>query len=319
VPWRPLGAFPTPIEALPSPEGARDVLLFVKRDDVSAGLYGGNKVRKLEHFLADADLRGSRSIITLGGTGTHHGLATALHARPLGIGVSIVTYPQPASRQVERNRRAMLAAGAELHDANGELAAILMARSLHRRQREAGEEVGVIGFGGSSRLGTIGHVNAALELAAQVRAGLLPEPDRIFVALGTCGTAAGLVAGCRLAGLRSLVTAVRVTPPVVANALTVRYMANDVLSFLGAADPAVPRVRVGLGDFDVVGDQLGDGYGHATPAGEAAGRWAAGRLETEPSYTAKALAGCLSWCRGQARPGSTVLYWHTYSSAPLPG
>ena len=57
--------------------------------------------------------------------------------------------------------------------------------------------------GGTSALGTIGYVNAGLELADQVRAGALPEPAAIFVPLGSGGTVAGLLLGLRLAGLRT--------------------------------------------------------------------------------------------------------------------
>jgi D-cysteine desulfhydrase len=317
VPWRPLGTAPTPIEALPSLPGAGDVRLYVKRDDLSSSVYGGNKVRKLEHYLAEAALGGRRTLITIGGIGTNHGLATALLGRQLGFDVRIAMFDQPATREVEQNLRAFAAAGAELHYAGGELRAARAARELYTRAQEAGEAPYFIMAGGSSRLGSIGYVNAGLELAAQVRAGAMPEPDRIFVALGSCGTAAGLAIGCRLAGLRTRVTGVRVTSALVANSLTLHWMANDVAAWLRLADPTFPRVRIGFRDFDVVGDQLGNGYGHPSEAGAAAVEWAAGRFSLEPTYTAKSLAACLAHCRRSARPGETVLFWNTVNAAPL--
>jgi hypothetical protein len=69
-----------------------------------------------------------------------------------------------------------------------------------------------IGPGGSSPLGTLGYAAAALELAEQVHAGVLPEPAAIYVPLGSGGTAAGLLLGARLGGLASRVCAVRVRP-----------------------------------------------------------------------------------------------------------
>ncbi len=42
-------------------------------------------------------------------------------------------------------------------------------------------------------MGTIGYVNAGLELKAQIDEGLLPEPDKIYVPMGTMGTAVGLL------------------------------------------------------------------------------------------------------------------------------
>ena len=67
--------------------------------------------------------------------------------------------------------------------------------------------------GGSNELGAGGYVEAARELAAQVRAGVMPEPDLIVVALGTGGTAAGLLAGLALEGMRTRVLAVTVADP----------------------------------------------------------------------------------------------------------
>src|SRR5690606_7824095 len=105
--------------------------------------------------------------------------------------------------------------------------------------------------GGTSRLGCIGHLTAGLELAAQVARGDMPEPDLLFVPLGTCGTAAGLVAGLALAGLGTRVAAVRVAERFVANALSVRLLAQDVIDYLHRLDPSVPRVRIRLDSYDV--------------------------------------------------------------------
>lgn len=317
VPWRPLGTFPTPIEALTPPDGAGDVALFVKRDDRSSPLYGGNKLRKLEFFLADAGLSHAGRIITAGGIGTNHGLATALHARAAGLEVHLALYDQPVTGHVRANLRALDAAGARVRHDGGELAALRAARILVTEARHEGAAPYFIMIGGSSRLGTLGHVNAGLELAQQVEAGRIPEPARVFVALGSGGTAAGLAAGFRLAGLRTRVTAVRVGPTILANSLALQYLANDALRWLQSADPAVPRTRVRLRDFDVVTDQLGAGYGHPTDAAHEAVAWALPRLELETAYTGKAMAACLQYCRTQARPGETILFWNTFNSAPV--
>jgi D-cysteine desulfhydrase len=310
VPWLPLGRHDTPVEALPPLEGTGDVKLFIKRDDLTSALYGGNKVRKLEHLLAEARLLERRRLITLGGAGTHHGLATALYGGALGFGVDVALFAQPYTPEVERSIRGMVAAGARLHYDRTELGAINRVRTVYRTAAAAGDAPRLVPLGGSSRLGSLGYVNAALELAAQVEAGLLPEPDRIFVALGSGGSAAGLVAGCRLAGLRTRVHAVRVTSPLLAHRFYVHYLANDLLRWLADVADAGPA-RARFSDFEVVGDQLGPGYGHPTEAGEAAAAWLGDVAQLEPTYTAKALAACVAYCRRRARPGETVLYWHT--------
>src|SRR4051812_6441451 len=75
IPWLPLGRFPTPVARLPGLV-APSVELWIKHDDLSGTVYGGNKVRKLEFLLGEARARGARRLVTLGAIGSHHVLAT---------------------------------------------------------------------------------------------------------------------------------------------------------------------------------------------------------------------------------------------------
>ncbi len=59
-------------------------------------------------------------------------------------------------------------------------------------------------------LGCVGYVEAGLELGRQVAAGEVPEPSHVVLALGSGGTAAGLLLGLKLAGLRSRLVCVLV-------------------------------------------------------------------------------------------------------------
>jgi 1-aminocyclopropane-1-carboxylate deaminase/D-cysteine desulfhydrase-like pyridoxal-dependent ACC family enzyme len=76
-----LGEFPTPVEKLIGPcrRFGRDNL-YIKRDDLTSRVYGGNKVRKLEFLLAAALKHGVVRVMTSGGVGSNHALATALYA-----------------------------------------------------------------------------------------------------------------------------------------------------------------------------------------------------------------------------------------------
>jgi D-cysteine desulfhydrase len=316
IPWRPLGTFPTPVEELPSIPEAPAVRLFVKRDDLSSPHYGGNKVRKLEHFLADAQLSSARTLITLGGLGSNHALATAVHGKQLGFSVDLALYDQPVTPWVRTNVQGFLAAGARIHDSVSIPWAFVHCANLFRKRAAAGSAPYFIMVGGTSRLGCIGHVTAALELADQIAGGTLPLPDVVFVPLGTCGTAAGLIAGLKIAGLPTRVAAVRVADPVSANRVVLRHMAQDVADFLNRADPAVPRVRIEPTDFDLITHHFGEGYGLPTAAGEHAIRWADPRLVLDPTYSGKALAASLEHCGRPAAVG-TVLFWNTFNSAAV--
>ena len=315
LPWTPLATLPTPVEAWP-PSADLPGGLFVKRDDLTSALYGGNKVRKFEFALALARERRARALVTLGGIGTNQGLALALHGRAMGFAVEVSLAPQPVTSAVLDNLRGLLAAGAALRFARTGLGAWWGAWRALRARRAAGERPCYVPPGASTPLTTIGYVAAALELAVQIEEGLLPVPDRIFVAAGTCGTAAGLVAGCKLARLPTRVTAVRVFDAVRANRWTITSLARRALALLRALEPGIPDVPIAPGDFDLLTGFLGRGYGDPTPAARSAVAWAAPRLLLETTYTGKTMAACLAHAsQAGARP---VLFWNTFNSAAFP-
>ena len=79
VPWMELGTLPTPVEPMTRlGEHLGCDNLWVKRDDLTGELYGGNKVRKLEFTLAHARALHRDLIITSGAVGSNHVLATKI-------------------------------------------------------------------------------------------------------------------------------------------------------------------------------------------------------------------------------------------------
>ena len=109
--------------------------------------------------------------------------------------------------------------------------------------------------GGSSVTGALGHLNAALELVEQVRAGEIPKPDAIVVGAGTCGTMAGLTAGFRLADFDVRLIGVRCVDRIVCHSRAIARLANGVL-----ARVRVPA-RVRPNDISLVDSPLDAGYG----------------------------------------------------------
>lgn len=315
---------PLRLADLPTPVARLDRLgravghsqLYIKRDDLTSARYGGNKPRKLEFLLADALRRGARTLVTMGALGSNHLLATAIHGRAAGLRTVGVVFPQPLSEHVQHNLWADRAVGVELvRTASKYLLPVAVARTLLRLRLSEGRAPALIPGGGSNALGALGFVSAGLELGEQVAAGELPEPEAIFVALGTGGTAAGLALGLRLAGLSSRVVAVRVIDRLLANR-------PRLLSRLGAAarlchsrDGRPPPGRLG-DNLEIEHGFIGGGYGEPTPAGASAMRLFAGEegLRLEPTYTAKTAAAFLARA-GRAR--GPLLYWHTLSSADL--
>jgi D-cysteine desulfhydrase len=311
-----LGAGPTPVRELTGLGDERGAAPVWIKDDGAYTPTGGNKARKLEWLLADARRRGKRTILTGGALGTNHGLATALFARQLGMRTVLVLVPQPETEHVRRQLERMRASGAELHMAQGVLRAYALAGSLILRR--ATPPLNLPYFlrpGGSVPLGCVGYVEAAIELSEQVQAGDLPEPSHLVVPLGSGGTAAGLLAGLKLAGLRSRLVCVLVNNLIRVDERTVARLARRTLRLLRRRGAGVGEVGVAADDLTLERGWLGAGYGHSTPAAERATELFAEREDVmlEPVYTAKTAAALLELNRRGAFGEGPVLYWHTYS------
>jgi D-cysteine desulfhydrase len=299
---------PTPVRALRS---LGDV--WMKDDGRSAPLWGGNKPRKTEWLLGDARRRGRSTVLTFGALGTNHGLATARYARANGFACVLALTDQPVDDHVTRQLARIHASGAHVYVTHTKVRTALALPYLLTRHGRAY----AFGPGGSTPVGALGFVEAALELGAQVRAGELPEPATVWHALGSGGTAAGLVVGLRLAGLRTVVKAVHVNDQLRLDERTILRLAERTERLLRDRGARLDGLPSAAEQLDVVGGQLGGGYGHGTPqAREAIERLRdAEDVTLDPVYTGKAMAGLLA-----AHAGGTLdapaLYWHTYNAIP---
>lgn len=289
-----------------------DLGVWVKEDGAfGAGGWGGNKVRKLEWLLPDARRRGRRSILTFGGLGTNWGLATALYGREHGLETALALVDQPIDEHVRAQLGRLEASGARIHRTRTKARTVAMLPWLLVRNARGGRPPYLLPAGGSSAVGVLGYVEAALEIAAQVEDGTLPEPAHVVVPVGTGGTAAGLALGLQLAGLRTRVAGVvvndqlRLDPPVLTR------LARRAAKLLERRGARLGDIRIEPDMLDLIRDQIGAGYGHRTEAAtRAAARVADAGLSLDPVYTAKAMAGLLS-LRAQDRIGDPVLFVHT--------
>jgi D-cysteine desulfhydrase len=297
-----IGLYPTPIERIEIGQ-PHSCVLYVKHDDRTSTVYGGNKVRKLEYILARARDRGKKRLLTVGAVGSHHVLATAIHGAAHGFRVHGILVPQPETMHALCNIRAAFAAGLTAEPA---IEATLYLHVL--AAMDADTEY--VSLGGSSVAGSLGYVDAARELEAQVAAGVMPEPDEIVVALGSGGTVAGLLCGLEQTKLATRVLGVSVARPVA----VVRFLAERLTRKL-AREVGVDAGRA-LARLTVDAESVGTGYGHATRAGDEA--LEIGRsfgMTLEPTYTAKAFASALA--RAGDDTSKKILFWSTLSSTDL--
>jgi D-cysteine desulfhydrase len=279
------------------------VSLLVKRDDLSTPTLGGNKARALSLLLAGAGPEDT--LLTMGATGSTHALAVAHFGARLGARTRVVTWPQE-EHDVARATAARLRRLARVTAARSPMTAAVHASLLRLRTRARW-----IPAGGSTPLGALGHVGAAMELADQLARAGEPAPDLLVVPLGSGGTVAGLLVGLELAGLPTRVIAVRVVPRIVANRRRVLRLARRTAAlFARAAAAPAPALRDDRLEID--GAEYGGAYGRATTRGRAAIEAVreTGGPALDATYSAKAMAAALE--RARRAPRERVLFWLTF-------
>jgi len=290
--------------------------VWIKHDDVSGTLYGGNKVRKLEYILQRAALRKATRIATFGAVASNHALATSLYARSLGLNCTCFLSHQQADEKCARTLDAHIANDTEVVYYGGSY----HSRIETLRKYAQGRNCWIIPVGGSSWLGSVGFVNAAFELAEQIAADNLPCPDKLYVATGTMGTTAGLALGLALAGLPTRVQAVRVTDTRFANEEAMHGLISKIATMLRLHGADIPddigkRVRVDFRD-----EFFGDGYAKSNPETDQAVAIAAeqAELKLEGTYTGKAMRALLHDLRARSESDESTLFWNTFNSRPWP-
>jgi len=311
---RSFASLPTPISCheIKLPTGRRQV--FVKHDDQTHAVYGGNKVRKLEYIFQRAKDRGAERVATFGAVGSNHALATAIFAREFGLGCTCFLAHQIRTPNIPATLDLHLGLGTEIVRYGGGVDRL----ELYRRYLQ-NRSTWVIPLGGTCWLGAVGFVNAGLELARQVESGEIHTPDRIYIANGTMGSVAGLAIGLALAGLPTEIHAVRVA----ANRFTKRDVLDRLIrktaALLNRLDPSFP-VEKAMGTTIVWRDDFyAGGYAAVDDVTEGAVKFAKEKmnLSLDTTYSGKAMAALLHDLEFDKDDGS-VLFWNTYNSRPLP-
>lgn len=309
-----LGSLPTPVREFTEIGAGNDCRLFFKDDGLSGDLYGGNKVRKLEFLLGEALRRKSAEVITYGYAGSNHALATALYAQRCGLDCTLMLMPQLNAEYVRRNLLRDYAAGAKIeHYPSASAMYWPTFRRLVTGRVRKGKSPFIVPAGGSSPLGAVGCVNAAFELKGQIEAGDLPEPDLLYVAFGTMGTAAGLAVGLTAAGLKTRIVAVRVVDARWANMKKFGKLVKGTVDYLRSIDPSFPSSdRAGAAVTERTGF-FGGEYARFTDEGISAGRLfrQSQGVELDGTYTAKAMAALLADLGGGKGAGKDLLFWNT--------
>lgn len=319
-PRRFIAHLPTPLERLDrlsaelnGPE------IWIKRDDCTGLSTGGNKTRKLEFLMAEAELQGADIVMTQGATQSNHARQTAAFAAKLGMqchllledrtGYEHTNYRSGGNVMLDHLHGATTETVSAGRDMNAELEAV--ADTL----RAQGKNVYTIPGGGSNATGALGYVNCALEMVAQFNERNL-RVDHIVHATGSAGTQAGLITGLRAMNAPIPLLGIGVRAPKEKQEQSVYTLACDTALKLGC-EGVVSRDSVVANT-----DYVGEGYGLATEGGIEAIKLFA-ELESillDPVYSAKGAAGMIDLVRkGVFKKGERVVFLHTGGSAALFG
>jgi D-cysteine desulfhydrase len=318
IPHIPLGNFPTQVKRMDNLGKTLDLdNLYVKRDDQSSDLYGGNKVRKLEFLLADAKHSKKKAIITFGCAGSNHTLATSIYSKKLNLRRIILLLPQPNSHYIRKNLLMSFRSGADLHHYKN-VPAMYIGCGLQflRYGIKDRKFPKIIMPGGSTPLGTLGFVNAAFELKKQIESGEIPEPDFVYFPMGTVGTTCGFTLGAKALGLKTKVISVRVTGTKYANSKIMLSLISKTKDLLCKADSTFPNLQFTENDLNIRHGQYGKEYALFTKEGMQAVSLI---KETEGitldgTYTGKTLASLIEDVKKEDLKNKVILFWNTYNS-----
>jgi len=329
VAWTALGVLPTRVEQAPQVlaelgDTPRSGELWLKRDDLSSPIYGGNKLRLLEHLLGEARERGVQQVYSSGAVGSNFAIATALHAPRVGLEPGAICFPEPLTPEGELSHRLVVARARVVQIPHWSLLP-LAAERVRRHAERQGKRAQVLSQVTLSPQSLFGYLAAGLELAQQVARQECPAPSQIVLPIGSAATSAGILAGLSLARKIGIwraapnLHAVRIAAWPLSRKARVLSLAEKALRSVAelCAEGSFALGQRELLPVSLITDQLGAGYPHPTPAGMAARvKFArAGYAILDDTYSAKAAAHALASIDSTRGP---TLLWCTKSSAPLP-
>ncbi|MDB4995002.1 MAG: putative pyridoxal phosphate-dependent deaminase [Myxococcaceae bacterium] len=306
---------PTPLVVPARLSELLGVDLSIKRDDATGGAEAGNKVRKLEWFLADALATKSTVVITCGGTQSNHARSTAILCASLGLRSILFLRRGDLKDEDATGGNVLLdrLVGAEIRwiDAAAYADRTSVLANAARELAESGERPYVIPEGGSNGLGSLGYVDAMREVKAQLDASSAPRFDVVAHACGSGGTAAGIVLGARQHDVAKQVWSFAVCND--------RAYFEAAIARIAAEAKALDPDLGAPADLVVDDRARGPRYGIMSEEQRAFLVLVArtSGVVLDPVYTGKALFGVVRAVeRGEIAKGARVLFVHT---GGLPG
>jgi L-cysteate sulfo-lyase len=314
-----LGHFPTAIESLPRMgRTLGGASLFVKRDDATGMGQGGNKVRALEFIIPDARRANADILLTAGVVQSNSVRQVAAAAAKAGLDCHFGMITDRVGRTDPDYARTGNILLDHLYGATHEVISINDDRTdvlvrMADRFRSEGRRPYIVPYGCANRLGAIGYLNAALEIAEQIAAREL-EINHLVHATGTGGTQAGLIVGFAALGLPIEIIGVDIDADPIGVKRRVTTILRELADEVGLeAEPLERKI--------IIESRYSAGeYGQADAATLEAISMAAGleALTLDPVYSGKAFAALIGLSReGRFEDQDNVLFLHTGGTPAL--
>ncbi len=301
-------SLPTPVEAMPRLSAALGgPRLWVKRDDLTGLAFGGNKARKLEFLLAEAQANGAKTLISVGAAQSNHCRQVAAMASKFGLDCILVLNGD-GGQQPSGNLLVDGLFGAKVEWTTREQREMKLKQVFDEAWAD-GLRPYLIPLGGSTGLGALGYEAGFRELLDQP-----VHPDWIVVASSSGGTQAGLVLGAYRAQWGGKILGISIDEPLDVLQRTVAQIASQAAELIYESHEFQPE------EILVNADYLGGGYGIMGGPEMQAIRWFAQKegLLLDPVYTGRAAAGMIDLIsKGFFKTEETVLFWHTGGAPAL--
>jgi L-cysteate sulfo-lyase len=313
-----LSEFPTSIEKLDRlSKHLGDVNIYIKRDDLTGLAAGGNKIRKLEFLIGDALAKGADTIITQGAVQSNHVRQTVAAASKFGLKSRAILERriQNTNDRYEKTSNILLDNLFGIDSIRYVPLNANMDKELEIEAdevRKFGGKPYVIPGGGSNALGSLGYVNAAVEILNQANESHIVF-DSVVVTSGSSGTHAGLVAGFNALNSGIEVVGISISRKKEPQERKIRDEADKIADFISIPKVADEKIIVNS-------DYVGAGYGilneEALEAISLCAKYEG--LLLDPVYTGKAFAGMIGLIRkGYFKKGANILFIHTGGAMAL--
>lgn len=285
--------------------------IYIKRDDLFPVGFGGNKLRKLEYLLGEAEKQKATHVFTVGAIQSNHARMTAIAAKMFGFEIELFLKKSVPVKEGSyfNNGNIILnnIVNATIHEVTDNEKAY---RAIEERKLTIEKESGkvyVIPVGGSNALGTLGYVDCYFEIIKQQNDMRL-QFDLIATASGSGGTHGGLVVGKTLSETKINIKAYNVEPDQGELALHTLKIANEALELCES------KISLSASDTVVSNGYSGTAYGIPSDFHIDTIKFLAKNegIFLDPVYTSKAFTGLLMDIQNNViKKGEKVLYIHT--------